>query len=96
MTNVHQVDSNPLLRIFPARQDRNAPARDAQNTEADPTRVDRVDLSDNALNISNLSARGEIRADLVARVRSEIASGTYVTNDKIDATVDSIASELGG
>lgn len=94
MSNVHQVESNPLLRIVPARQDRNAPVRDTQSAGTDSPRIDRVDLSDDALNISNLSAKGEIRADLVARVRSEIANGSYVTPDKIDAAIDALLADL--
>ena len=96
MSNVHQVDSNPLLRIVPTRQDRNAPVREAQDTTSEPPRIDRVDLSDSALNISNLTARGEIRADLVTRIRNEIANGTYVTQDKVDSAIDSLLSEFEG
>jgi negative regulator of flagellin synthesis FlgM len=37
---------------------------------------------------------GEIRADLVARVRSEIATGTYETPEKLDAALDRLLDEL--
>ena len=38
---------------------------------------------------------GEIRADLVARVRSEIAAGTYETPEKLDAALEGLLNELG-
>ena len=41
------------------------------------------------------AAEGGIRADLVARVRSEIASGSYETPEKLDAALDGLLNELG-
>ncbi len=38
---------------------------------------------------------GDIRADLVARVRSEIANGTYETAEKLDSALDGLLNELG-
>jgi negative regulator of flagellin synthesis FlgM len=38
---------------------------------------------------------GDSRADLVARVRSEIASGTYETPDKMAIAIDSLFNEIG-
>ncbi len=38
---------------------------------------------------------GEVRADLVARVRNEIAAGTYETPEKLDAALDRILDQLG-
>ena len=37
---------------------------------------------------------GEIRSDLVARVRGEIASGTYETPEKLDAALDRLLDEI--
>lgn len=37
---------------------------------------------------------GEIRADLVARVRGEIASGTYETPAKLDSALDRLLDEV--
>ncbi len=37
---------------------------------------------------------GEIRADLVARVRGEIASGTYETPEKLNAALDRLLDEV--
>ena len=38
---------------------------------------------------------GGIRADLVARVRNEIAAGTYETPEKLDAALDRLLNEIG-
>jgi len=38
---------------------------------------------------------GDIRADLVARVRSEIAAGTYETAEKLDSALDGLLNEIG-
>jgi negative regulator of flagellin synthesis FlgM len=72
----------------------NRPAAPA--TEASPpSTVDQVDISPAAEAAAQASEAGGIRADLVARVRSEIAAGTYETPDKIAAAVDRLLNELG-
>ncbi len=97
MTNVHHVDPAPLSRTFPSRADRaDAPRQRPAPTEIEPVKTDRVDLSPDARALGRLDAQAEIRTDLVARVRSEIAGGTYLTRDKIDAAIDAISSELEG
>ena len=37
---------------------------------------------------------GMVRTDLVERVRSEIADGTYETPERLDATVDRLLDDL--
>jgi len=39
---------------------------------------------------------GDIRVDLVERVRAEIAAGTYDTDEKWEAALDALAGELLG
>ena len=39
--------------------------------------------------------RGELRSDLVARVRSEIAAGTYESGEKLDVALDRLLNEIG-
>jgi len=54
---------------------------------------DRLDLS----GVDTVSARanaGEIRADKVQEVKSQIANGTYETDSKLDATIDKLLNEL--
>ena len=56
---------------------------------------DSVDLSGAARALNRLESGPEVRSDLVARLRDEIAAGTYQTADKLDATVARLAERLG-
>jgi negative regulator of flagellin synthesis FlgM len=71
----------------------NRPAAPAPEATS-PSTVDHVDISP-AAEAAVQASEGGIRADLVARVRSEIAAGTYETPDKIAAAVDRLLNELG-
>jgi len=55
---------------------------------------DAVELSSAARQQLNQEKPPLVRQGLVERVRSEIASGTYLTNDKIDAVVNRMHSKL--
>jgi negative regulator of flagellin synthesis FlgM len=69
------------------------------NRPATPTQpapgADQVDISPAAEAAMNAVESGDIRADLVARVRSEIASGAYETPDKIAIAMDRLFDEIG-
>lgn len=56
---------------------------------------DRLELSSHARLLGKLVAGGDVRADLVARIRREIAEGSYETAAKVEAAVDAVARELG-
>ncbi len=61
--------------------------------------ADQVDISpaaEAAIQATEVGAAetGEIRADLVARVRGEIASGTYETADKLDGALNRLLDEI--
>lgn len=91
INNLNGLASTRLEQIARASQDR--PARGASQPAAEAPRTldrsDRVELSAEAL-----SAEG-VRTDLVARIRAEIAAGTYETDAKLDSAADSLAKELG-
>ena len=55
---------------------------------------DQLDISP-AASAAAEAADGDIRADLVARVRSEIAAGSYETPDKVAGAVDRLLDEIG-
>lgn len=61
-------------------------------TDAPAPIVDEVEFSEAALRAS------EARVDdpLVARVREEIAAGTYLTEDRIDQAVERLFERLNG
>lgn len=64
------------------------------NRPAAPSQqADSVDISP-AANAAANAADGDFRADLVARVKNEIASGTYETPEKLDAALDNFLNEL--
>ncbi len=56
--------------------------------------TDRVELSQAAQLLSRLQELPDIRFDLVARVKGEIAAGTYETPDKFDAALDGLIEDL--
>ena len=76
----------------PHSTNRSNGAKPAQPT-AGPS--DELDISPAADAAAKAVEGGEIRADLVARVRSEIAAGTYETPDKLDAALDGLLNEIG-
>ncbi|MDR0706125.1 MAG: flagellar biosynthesis anti-sigma factor FlgM [Planctomycetaceae bacterium] len=59
---------------------------------------DDIQISDEALRLSSLtnneSSSSGIRFDLVNRIRTEIAAGTYDTPDKMDVAVDRMIGQL--
>lgn len=56
--------------------------------------ADQVDISPAAEAAAQAAESGDIRADLVARVRGEIASGTYETAEKLDTALDRLLDEI--
>lgn len=70
----------------------NAQQTEATNsTSGQQAPVDQLELSAEA----QILTGGEIRADRVAEVRAEIASGVYETDAKLDAAVDRLLDQIG-
>lgn len=57
--------------------------------------ADQVDISPAAQAASEAKEVDGVRTDLVARLRSEIASGTYETADKVEGAVDRLLNAIG-
>jgi negative regulator of flagellin synthesis FlgM len=72
----------------------NRPAAPASGSSA-ASGADQVDISPAAEAAVHAAETGDFRADLVARVRSEIAAGAYETPDKIGLAVDRLLNEMG-
>ncbi len=91
INNLNAVASTRLEQIARNSQDRPLRAAAPPAAEAPRTldRSDRVELSAAALN-----AEG-VRTDLVARIRAEIAAGTYETDAKLDSAAEKLVKELG-
>ncbi len=56
---------------------------------------DQLELSEAGKAAARIGDIPDIRSDLVNRVRSEIASGTYDTAEKFDTAVDRLLDEIG-
>ena len=88
------------MQIRPTSNIQTTPAVDLQTqnttTAAETSSsvpVDQLDISAEAQMMSTVS-NGEIRADRVADIRAQIASGQYETADKLDAAVSRMFDEL--
>lgn len=55
---------------------------------------DQIELSDTAKILAKLADLPEVREDLVARVKAEIADGKYETPEKLDAAIEGLAQDL--
>jgi len=79
-------------RVEPGREDA------TRNGITKPTitrGADRIDLSPEARAASQSKVvGGETRTDLVARVRTDIAAGQYLTPDKINRAIDEVERDL--
>ena len=62
---------------------------------AAPAARDQLDISPAAQAAIRAQETGEVRLDVVARIRSEIAAGTYETADKLDGAVERLLDEIG-
>ncbi len=70
-------------------------AQDKQQTQNTVTRsADRAEISDTAMFMNRLQTEDFTRYDLVNEIRSEIASGSYATDDKIDAAIEQMTEDL--
>ncbi len=65
------------------------PARSSANVS------DELQISDSARIADQLSNIPDIRQDRVNSIRSQIAQGTYDTDDKMSAALDNFLNEVG-
>jgi len=56
---------------------------------------DELQLSSEAQLIEKVRQLPDIRQELVARIRAEIAAGTYETDEKLDIAVGRLLDEIG-
>ncbi|MEX2186634.1 MAG: flagellar biosynthesis anti-sigma factor FlgM [Pirellulales bacterium] len=60
-----------------------------------PATGDQLDISEAAQLISQVHDIPDVREDLVARVRSQIANGSYENPQRLDVAVDRLLDEIG-
>ena len=64
--------------------------------EAAPSQgADRVEISAAAEAAVQAAETGDVRTDLVNRIRTQIAQGTYETPDKLDIALSRLLNEIG-
>lgn len=91
-------DIAPIGRPAAAQATRiGRPTQSAPSVGETPTRGgDKVEFSQKAQLLSRLAKLPDIRKDLVDRVKSEIAKGTYDTDDKLNGALDGLLEDLKG
>ena len=55
---------------------------------------DIVEISTAAILAARVHDMPEVRSDLIARIRDEIAAGSYETEERIDGTIDRLMDDL--
>ena len=96
MAEITNIQTNRLTSQTTQRIDRAAtnPSEPTKG-EARTTRVDsdRVELSEHSRLLSQLRSQ-DVRTDLVYNARSEIANGTFLTDERIDGAIDELVRDL--
>jgi anti-sigma28 factor (negative regulator of flagellin synthesis) len=87
--------TNPVHATTQSAPRSGAPAnQEARPTKEAPGRTDAVELSETAQEQIERGDSAPLRTELVERVRAEIAAGTYLTDDKLDAVVNRLHEAL--
>ena len=92
MTNingVHNAAVPAVSQIGPA-----APASASTATSQTSAVHDTVEISTVARLAAQVHELPAVRTEVVQRVKSELAAGTYETQDKIDVAIDRLMDEL--
>ena len=97
MSEINNIPSSRLAfnspsRIAPSRFD-DASGSALQDTRVGRSQTDRVELSDHSRLLSQLRSL-DIRGDVVQDVRAQIGAGNYLTDSRIDGSLDELAHDL--
>ncbi len=81
--------------VGPIRAAQTEAYRVTENLRPQPEPLgDRVELSRHAILLDRLLQLPDVREDLVKGVRDAIADGTYETDDKLSAAIESLLPDL--
>ena len=96
MTDISPINAGRVSRTDRVKTERvgQAPTRQGDVDVKSPRSGDQVELSSGATLLSKLNRGSPVRADLVARVKQEIANGTYETPEKLETAIDLIKEDL--
>ena len=94
MSSIHNVGgNNPVQKIYTKPVAKPAETQSSQPTQ--PTRgADRLELSGVGHLLKTLKAGGDIRADKVADIKSQIEAGKYEDDHKLDVATDRLLDDL--
>jgi len=93
MSEISSIGPTPANRVDATSRQQSRPER-AELAESRSERgEDRVEVSSLARLLQRLREVPDIREELVDRVRSQIESGTYLTDERLDAAVDAMIDE---
>ncbi|MBI1337188.1 MAG: flagellar biosynthesis protein FlgM [Phycisphaera sp.] len=89
------TDINPIHRLAPTPINGSRVNGSSRINPSSPTRgSDSVEFSGVSRLLAKLHDLPDVRQGLVDRVKSEIASGTYETPEKLDAAITELAQDL--
>ena len=92
MSSIHGIGSTaPLQQTSSVAK---SASTTASSTTGRPSLSDRLELSGASGFLQSLKVGGDFRADKVATIKAQIESGSYETDDKLDAASDRLLDEL--
>lgn len=90
MSEVSPIHRPAAPALDPQVRPSRTPAHAATTTRGE----DQVELSNTAQLLSKLRDLPEVRQDLIGRVRASIADGSYESDDKTDAAIESLLEDI--
>lgn len=97
MSSVNNIGNNSPVYTVNRATARPTQAPTAATTATPNRGADTVELSGNSSvshAMKTLKAGGDFRADKVAAIKAQIASGTYETDEKLDTATDRLLDEM--
>ncbi len=93
MSSINSIGANdPVQRLINNPIQKSLPT-DAAASATPPSAADKLELS-GVTDIFQTLKQNNIRADKVAQIKSQIESGTYESDDKLNAAVDKLLDDL--
>ena len=91
MSSIHNVGGNsPVQKIYTKPVQKPVESQPSQPTRG----ADKLELSGASHLLATLKAGGNVRADKVASIKSQIEAGTYEDDQKLNAATDRLLDEL--
>lgn len=88
-----QVHGPQNIRPPHQRQDAEGTATSQPNRAAGP--VDKLEISPAAQEAVQAAESGDVRHELVSKIRQQIAEGTYETPERLNRVLDGLLDEIG-